>query len=113
MVFTKRLVYKKCILLVCSFNQFYQVSTLLEQLDPSNRPDLTRQQIVYNRKSMKSCNDPFNQISDIDFQGLRLRGVDLSGLNMDSETFTKSCLVGVNLSNAQLSTASLNLVFFR
>jgi uncharacterized protein YjbI with pentapeptide repeats len=48
--------------------------------------------------------------SDIDFQGLRLNGLDLSGLQFEQENFHRSRLNNVSFVSAQLSTAIFNNV---
>jgi len=74
--------------------EYFQIESLIEQLQPANRADLTRKEVVTNRKNLQ-------------FAHLRLMSVDFSAMDLSHEIFYKS-----NLKNATFRTSTIESTVF-
>ena len=75
--------------------EFFQVQSLLDAIRPKEICDLSRHEIISNRKNIQS------------FAGLRLMGLDLSFLNFKNENFSRADMRHCNFSHAKLQMAKL------
>jgi len=78
---------------------YFQIEALVELLQPQNRPDLTRKDVILHFLH-----------NDAKFDRLKLMRLDFSGLRLDKKVFDLATLTEADFSNASLVETSFHQV---